>query len=169
MEWNRALLDRRQFSIGEPQVSQVDRRETQTGIGLYWSRQLAMETDTERVILRLSPGYESDYTIYAAEVGGTQIAVSHNRGNSWKKHVALGSAVDMVVEDEDTIYLALSGGYVTKSTNGAFLWGQPVKTGLSEINMLAIAEKGTILVGGRNGEVAYSNDGGASFLKISMK
>ncbi len=140
---------------------------TQTGIGWYWSRQLAMETTSERIILRLSPDYDSDYTIYAVEVGGTQIVVSHNRGNSWKKHIALGAAVDMVVEDEDTIYLALSGGYITKSNNSAFIWGQPVKTGLSEINMLSIAEKGTILVGGRNGEVAYSTDGGASFTRIS--
>jgi len=139
---------------------------TQMGIGWYWSRQLTMDTTSERIILRLSPDYASDYTIYAAEIGGNQIAVSHNRGNSWKERRISGEVVDIVVEDEDTVYAALSGGYVTKSTNSAIIWGKPVNTGLPEINMLAIARKGTILVGGRDGEVAYSTDGGASFTRI---
>lgn len=140
---------------------------TQMGLGWYWSRQLTMETTPNRIILRLSPDYALDYTIYAAESGGNFIAVSHNRGNSWKQRRTLGAVVDIVVEDENTLYAALSGGYITKSTDRAFIWEQPVHTGLSDINMLAMAVKGTILVGGRNGEVAYSTDGGASFAKIN--
>jgi hypothetical protein len=139
---------------------------TQMGLGWYWSRQLTMETTSERIILRLSPGYASDYTIYASEVGGNQMAVSHNRGNSWKKRRTVGEVVDIVVEDENTVYAALRGGYVTESTNDARTWAKLVSTGLPEINMLAIAEKGMVLVGGQNGEVAYSTDGGASFTRI---
>ncbi len=139
---------------------------TQMEIGWYWSRQLTMDTTSQRIILRLSPDYDFDYTIYAAEAGGNQLAVSHNRGNSWKNRFTLGEVVDIVVEDENTAYAALSGGRVTKSTNSAFTWGEPISTGLPEINMLAIAEKGTVLVGGREGEVAYSTDGGASFTRL---
>ena len=78
-----------------------------------------------------------------------------------------GTIIDIVVEDEDTFYVALPGGYIIKSTHSGFIWGQPVESGLSDINMLAMAENGTVLAGGRNGEVAYSTDGGASFTKIN--
>ncbi|MFC2065858.1 hypothetical protein ACFLUO_02185 [Chloroflexota bacterium] len=139
---------------------------TQLGLGWYWSRQVTMDTSSDKVILRLSPDYASDYTIYAAEAGGTLMSVSHNRGNSWKTRRALDSVIDIVVEDENTLYSALSGGRISKSTDSAFTWEESVRTGLSDINMLTIVEKGTILVGGRNGEVAYSTDGGASFTRI---
>jgi hypothetical protein len=72
----------------------------------------------------------------------------------------------MAIADEKTIYVALPGGYVQKSTNGALTWQIPVWTGLPSINMLALVDKGTILVGGKNGDVAYSTDGGASFTLI---
>jgi hypothetical protein len=139
---------------------------TQSGIGEYWYRLLTMATTSNRVILRLSPDYASDYTIYAAEVGGNLIAVSHNRGIAWKRRLTPGGVIDVVVEDENTLYAAIPRGYIRKSTNGAFIWGQPVYTGLTDINMLAVAGKGTVLVGGRNGEVAYSTDGGTSFTRI---
>jgi hypothetical protein len=125
-----------------------------------------MNTTSDRIILRLSPNYASDYTIYATEAGGDLMAVSHNRGNSWKRRLAPGAVIDIVVEDEDTLYAALPRGYIRKSTNSAFTWGEPVPTGLSDINMLAIAGKGHILVGSRNGEAAYSTDGGVSFTRI---
>lgn len=139
---------------------------TTAGIGVYWSRQLTMNTTSNRIILRLSPNYASDYTIYAAEAGGDLMAVSHNRGNSWKRCRAPDAAIDIVVEDENTIYAALPGGRIGKSTNDAFTWGEPMPTGLRDINMLAIANNGTLLIGGRKGEVAYTSDGGASFTRI---
>ncbi|MFC1988975.1 hypothetical protein ACFLVW_00140 [Chloroflexota bacterium] len=139
---------------------------TQAGIGEYWSRQLTMDTTSDRIILRLSSDYASDYTIYAAETGGDLMAVSHNRGNSWKRCRPFGPIVDMAFEDKDTLYVALPDGYIRKSINSGVNWLGRVYAGLPDINMLAIAEKGTILVGGRNGEVAYSTDGGVSFTKI---
>ena len=139
---------------------------TQTGIGEYWSRQLTMNTSSDRVILRLSPDYPTDYTIYAAETGGNLMAVSHNRGNSWKRCIGPGAVVDIIVEDKDTLYAALSDGYILKSTNSAFTWDDQVYSSLPQINMLAITGDGTILVGGKSGEVAYSTDGGTSFTRI---
>ena len=138
-------------------------------LGRYWERLLTIDTsDTSAgvVILRLSPNYSDDYTMYAAEVGGNLMAVSHNRGNSWQWRHAPGPVIDLAVEDEDTIYAALPGGEITKSTDGGWRWEDPRETTLSDINMLAIAGNETILVGGRNGEVAYSIDGGASFTRI---
>jgi len=135
-------------------------------LGKSWERVLTIDTDTDAVILRLSPNYDDDDTLYAAEIDGNQIAVSHNRGNSWQWRHAPGPIVDMAVGDEDIVYAALPGGEVTKSTHGGWRWQEPVKTTLSDINMLAIIDSETILVGGRNGEVAYSTDGGTSFNQI---
>jgi len=137
-------------------------------LGKYWERVLTMDTDTNAVIVRLSRDYNDDHTLYAAEVGGEQIAVSHNRGRSWEwRRRPPGPLVDLAVEDEDTIYAALPGGEITKSTDGGWGWEEPVETTLADINMLAIVDNETILVGGRNGEVAYSTDGGTSFDQIS--
>ena len=135
-------------------------------LGKSWERVLTMDTDTNAVIVRLSPDYNNDHTLYAAEVGGEQIAVSHNRGNSWQWRHAPGPIVDLAVEDEGTIYTALPGGEVAKSTDGGWRWEEPVETTLADINMLAVVDEETILVGGRNGDVAYSTDGGESFTQV---
>ena len=136
-------------------------------LGESWERVLTMDTDTNAVIVRLSAGYSDDSTIYVAEAGGNLMAVSYNRGNTWQWCRAPGPVIDMVVSDEETVYIALADGYISKTTDGGWDWQDPVDTGLSEINMLAIAEKETILVGGRNGEVAYSTDGGDNFTQIA--
>ena len=133
----------------------------------YWGRVLTINTTSNKVILRLSPNYGTDYTLYAAEVGGDLIMMSHNRGNSWHQRLAPGAVIDMAVADRDTVYVALSGGLISKSINGAWFWQNLVSTSLPNINMLSIASKDTILVGGKNGEVAYSTDGGASFTQTT--
>jgi hypothetical protein len=140
-------------------------------LGRRWERLLTIDTlDTSAgvVILRLSPNYDDDYTMYAAEVGGNQIAVSHNRGNSWKwcRFTPGQPIIDMVIGAEETLYAALPGGYIKKTTTGALRWRGAVETGLPRINMLAMVSKETILVGGKNGDVAYSTDGGESFSRI---
>ncbi len=141
-------------------------RSAGTSLGAHWGSVLIIDTDSSEIILRLSPSYSTDYTVYAIEVGGDLIMVSHNRGNSWEECHAPQSIVDLTVEDEDTVYVALHGGFVQKSTDAASTWQQAVHSELSEINMLAVAEVGTVLVGGRNGDVAYSLDGGNTFSEI---
>ena len=141
-------------------------RSTGDKIGRYWERVLTMDTDTNAVIVRLSSSYSDDSTIYAVEAGGNLMAVSYNRGNTWQWCRAPGPVIDMVVSDEETVYIALPDGYISKTTDSGWDWQDPVDTGLSEINMLAIAEKETLLVGGRDGEVAYSSDGGDNFTQI---
>ena len=135
-------------------------------LGRHWERLLTIDTTHDNIILRLSPDYESDYTIYAAEVGGTLMAVSFDQGNSWNWRYAQGPVVDIAVVDKDTVYVALPDGVIKKSTRGGHVWRTQGDTSISEINMLAIADEETILVGGRNGDVAYSTDGGASFSLI---
>jgi len=137
-----------------------------TSLGAHWGSVLIINTDPNGIILRLSPNYSEDYTVYAVEVGGDLMMVSHNRGNSWEECHAPQPIVDLTVEDEDTVYIALPGGFIQKSTDGACTWQRPVHSELSEINMLTVSEGGIVLVGGRNGEAAYSLDGGNTFSEI---
>jgi hypothetical protein len=142
-------------------------RSTSDKLGRYWQRVLTLDTDTDAVILRLSPNYGENDTIYAAEVGGNLMAVSHDGGGSWSwRRASSGELVDMVVEDEDTLYIALAEGVIKKSTRGGLVWKSQGDTYISEINMLALAGEETILVGSKDGKVAYSTDGGASFSLI---
>jgi hypothetical protein len=141
-------------------------------LGERWERVLTIDSCCDGIILRLSPNYDDDYTLYAAEVGGSQLAVSHNRGNSWQwcrfppGGCPGGPIIDLVVAAEDTVYAALPGGYVARTTSGGQRPWSLTDTGLDEINMLTIVDEATILVGGRNGDVAYSTDGGESFTVI---
>jgi hypothetical protein len=142
-------------------------RSTSNPLGRYWQRVLTMDTDTDVVILRLSPEYDDDNTIYAAEAGGNLMAVSFTGGSSWGwRKASSGELVDMVVEDEDTVYIALADGVIKKSTQGGHVWREQGDTYISEINMLALAGDGSLFIGSKDGRVAYSTDGGDSFTLI---
>jgi photosystem II stability/assembly factor-like uncharacterized protein len=142
-------------------------RSTSDPLGRYWHRVLTMDTATDVVILRLSPNYSDDGTIYAAEVGGNLMAVSFSGGGAWNwRKASSGELVDMVVEDEDTAYIALADGIIKKSTQGGHVWKSQGDTSISEINMLALAGAENIFIGSKDSRVAYSTDGGASFTLI---
>ncbi len=144
-------------------------------LGQYWGRVLSLDTTTDRVILRQSPNYLEDYTIYAVEVGDTgtpynKMAVSNNRGNFWQHRPVPGPVIDFAVEDRDSFYVALPYGRVRKDTTAGATWVRPAvgcfPRSVSEINMLSIPCPGHLLVGSRDGRVAYSTDGGESFTEI---
>jgi hypothetical protein len=140
-------------------------------IGTYWSRLLTMRTSSDMVLLRLSPDYSNDDTIYAVEAGSdnrTLMAVSQNRGNTWKKRYVQGPVIDIIAASKDTLYMALPGGYIRKSTDGGLRWGDAVISGLDNINMLALAGNGDLFVGSMDSRVAYSTDNGTSFVKIEV-
>jgi hypothetical protein len=137
-------------------------------LGRYWQRMLTLDTDTDAIILRLSRDYSQDKTIYAAEVGGNLMAVSFTSGSSWNwRQASSGELVDMVVEDENTVYIALADGVIKKSTQGGLIWRSQGDTFITEINMLALAGDGSLFIGSKDGRVAYSTDGGESFSLIS--
>jgi hypothetical protein len=70
------------------------------------------------------------------------------------------------VVSEDSVYAAMTEGYVAKTSYGGDRRWTLVASGLDEINMLSIVDEATIFVGGQNGDVAYSTDGGESFTVI---
>ncbi len=136
-------------------------------LGRRWERVLTVDTDTDAVVVKLSPDYEVDETLYIAVYDSDMLAVSHDRGNSWQWRRSVPEAIrDFIVVDENTLIAAIPGGRVMGSTNTGRSWDSAVDTGLDEINMLARAADGTLFAGGRDGHVAYSMDGGRSFVLI---
>jgi hypothetical protein len=139
-----------------------------TPLGKYWGRILSTDTTSNRLILRLSPDYRDDYTIYAAEEAGSYIAVSHDRGNYWYEYTMPSEMIDMAIADKKTVYIALPDGMIRKSENQGQVWGYPYLTGLENINMIHLTDNGHMLVGSRDGQVAYSTDNCESFTIISV-
>lgn len=136
-------------------------------LGQRWERVLTVDSDTDAVIVRLSDSYDVDGTLSVAVYGGDQLAVSHDRGNTWQWRRTSPEVIrDLLVVDENTLIAAIPGGRVMWSTNSGRSWDDAVDTGLRDINMLARAGDGTLVAGGRDGRVAYSDDGGMSFVVI---
>jgi hypothetical protein len=136
-------------------------------LGTYWGRIFSVEVGENKLILRASPNYDVDYTLCVGEVGGSFFAISHDRGNSWHQYTMPSGMVDMAVQDEHTIYVALPDGMIRKTENEGAVWQYPFLTGLTDINMLQVTANGNILVGSTDDKVAYSLDKGASFTEIS--
>lgn len=133
-------------------------------IGQRWERVLTVDADTDAVVVKLSPNYEADETLYVAVYDSDVVAVSHDRGNSWQWRRAAPEVIrDFVVLDENSLVAAVPGGRVVGSINAGRSWDSAVDTGLDEINMLSRAADGTLFAGSRDGQVAYSRDGGRSF------
>ncbi|MBN1855598.1 MAG: hypothetical protein JW846_01435 [Dehalococcoidia bacterium] len=136
-------------------------------LGEWWERVLTIDSDTEAVMLKLSPAYDDDGTIYAIEHNGDKVALTHDGGDTWDwQRKSPEPILDFVIVDEDTLYAAIPDGMVMKSTNYARSWEDPVETGLDDVNMLSLALDGTLFVGGRDGYVAYSTDGAESFVLL---
>lgn len=141
-------------------------------LGERWERVLTMDCEYDSTILRLSRNYEDDSTLYAGDADGSLLAVSYNRGNTWQwcryspGDCPGGPIIDLVVADEETVYAALPGGYVAKTTCSGYKRWTLADSGLDEINMLLLVDDETVFVGGTNGDIAYSIDGGESFTVI---
>ena len=151
-------------------------------LGKYWSRLLNMPTNTDRLILRLSPNYQTDYTVYAIEADNSTteqgltlppnttsnlLQISDSRGRYWRKRSLPRPIIDVVTASQYTLYLATTEGRIRKSTDGGLTWGDKVVTELNNINMLAVSNNGHVFASSRDGWVAYSMDEGASFTKIA--
>jgi len=142
-------------------------------LGYYWGRVLAIDAPSDKIIVRISPDYRDDYTLYVCEIGQAlgstynKIWVSNERGNAWLEYSAPLGVIDLAVAARDMIYVALPQGNMSKSNNRGLFWQVAVSTDLSDISMLYMVDTDTIFVGGNNGNVAYSSDGGETYTRIS--
>jgi len=127
-----------------------------------WQRVLSIE-DTDYIV-RISPDDSS--VVYTADKGGTDVYFSSNAGEtSWKKRPAykLDGIVDMVVES-DLVAYAIDSNESSKTSNGGASWVTEKSLGVTA-NMISQAPNGDLLVGGSEGYVAFSQDGGSTWEK----
>ena len=125
-----------------------------------WKRVLQI-SDTNYIV-RISP--DDPEVVYVADIGGTDIYYSTNGGqSSWKKRPCykLTAIVDMAVEDDLVAYAIQTSGS-SKTTNGGASWGSKKTFGMTGA-MISLASNGDILIGGSDGYVAWSTDGGSTY------
>jgi hypothetical protein len=142
-------------------------------LGGYWGRVLAIYVPSNKIIVRISPHYRDDYTLYVCEVGQgpgppdyNQLWATNDRGNAWNEYTAPLGVIDLTVADKKVLYVALPGGIVSRSYNGGRSWPNSASTDLTDIAMLSFVEPDTIFVGGNNGDIAYSSDNGTNYTRI---
>jgi hypothetical protein len=124
-------------------------------------------------LVRLNPDYANFPVIYWCDRGNINIQYSDDGGCCFATRTAPSNIQDVTVEDLDTLYMA-SGADVYRSDTAAFTWGSGVSAGFATIIWtIAMAPSypnlpvpGHVLVGGINGEVANSINGGVSFTPL---
>jgi len=122
-------------------------------------------------IVRLSPDYDTDSTVYWFDDSSTTIKRSTNAGQTWATRTGKAAPTDAAVESQDVLYI-ISGANVYKSTNGAWFFGGGVNAGKGTLSSIAMVPSypakpiaGNVLVGGDSG-VALSKDSAATFSSL---
>jgi len=122
---------------------------------------------TEWGFLRLAPEETTGDTVYLVDYY-TDIVYWNEMETlgCWEDGTAtVDHIVDLAVKDKETIYALDNGGTVAMSDDFALGWHEAVDSELD--NGYTIAVWGDdILVGGLDGDVSYSDDGGVTFTKL---
>jgi hypothetical protein len=122
----------------------------------------------ERGLLRLAPEETNGDTVYLVDRATSTIYYNDmETWNCWKKRSAssvVDHIVDLAVKDESTIYVLDDNGDVAMSDDhGATAsWSEEVESKVDEGYTIAV-HGDSVLVGGRDGDVGYSSDGGETF------
>ena len=137
------------------------------GSSYFWTRVLTLENAaTANFTVRIAP--DDDNVVYVAELDSTTIYYSSDGGDSkWMYRYCGTNLVDLAVESTDSVYAVDAAGFVTKSTDGGFVWSDKVDTGLDHGATIVSLGEDKLLIGGTKGEVGYSTDGGDSWTKMS--
>jgi len=144
--------------------------------GTLWERCFTANFVTAGTgVISTSAEYASDSTVYVGDTGGTGVYYSANGGQSWSaRAVAAGLGVTiatMAAPDATTLYVGdLAGaGNVAKSTNSGWTWPSTLNknSGATPPVVSLKVKDSTVIVGGSNGTVRRSDDGGATWAKVA--
>lgn len=144
--------------------------------GAKWTRVLTLETPNDTAIVRPSPAYATDKTVYfvGTGVGATAIFKSTDNGATWVQYSALAGAPggigDLLVQDAVTIYVGdAAAGTVSKSAQSGWIWetAKVVPDMGAAIASLALSSNNHILVGGAAGDVGLSTDNGTTYVSLN--
>jgi len=143
--------------------------------GSYWERCFTANFATAGTgVVECSAEYASDSAVWAAETGnGAQdIWYSSNGGQSWSaRNCGVLTGIQTVgAPDASTVYVGDSAsGNVAKSVNSGWTWPTSLRKASGAATRVASlkVQDSTVLVGGGAGTVRRSDDGGATWGKIS--
>jgi len=166
-------------------------RSQSSSAGGYWERVLCKPTtdhgcadgQTDLAILRLAGDKADGQVVFWAAVGTRKIMWSLDYGDYWTNTINPTFPVqDLAAEDSNTVYILSAEGLVQKFSYGGVGWisHAPVLTGLGTGYSIATAftgltpdnDEGQVIVGGSGMgiyDVAYSTDGGTTFIPISAQ
>jgi hypothetical protein len=122
------------------------------------------------LLVRMAP--EDTDAVYLGQVGTKEMWVSKNGGlESWKSvpvyPFASDTIVDFAVASADVVY-AVDADSCSKTSNAGASWGLGKKPseGMAPHNIV-VASNGDVFVGGTDGYVNYSTDGGSTFSRTA--
>jgi hypothetical protein len=125
----------------------------------------------ERGLLRLAPEETTGDTVYLVDRMSSTIYWNELETLAcWKKRSStsiVNHIVDLALQDESTIYALGDNGAVAVSDDhgSAPSWSKAVDSKVTNGWTIAVLSE-DILVGGQNGDVSYSADGGETFTKL---
>ncbi|MFC1945948.1 WD40/YVTN/BNR-like repeat-containing protein [Chloroflexota bacterium] len=130
--------------------------------GATWFRVRAI-TSAATLIIRVSPEYATDQTIFVGVVGTGVMNMSNNGGATWAARTSLLNIADIVVKDQYNIYVLTSAatGQMRGSVNAGWTWGPPRTVfAIAGSDLELDLGTGHFLAGMANGSVYLSTDGG---------
>jgi len=125
------------------------------------------EAEKERGLLRLAPEETDGETVYLVDVG-TDTVYWNEMETLWcwdKGTATVDNIVDLAVKDRETIFALDEGGTVAMSDDYALGWDLPVDSEIDQGSSIAVWDD-DILVGGEDGDVSHSDDGGETFTEM---
>jgi hypothetical protein len=121
----------------------------------------------ERGLLRLAPEETTGDTVYLLDRSTDTVYWNELETLAcWDQGAStLDTIVDLAVKDKETIYALDWTGNVAMSDDFAIGWYEPVESELDRGWTIAV-HGDSILVGGQDGDVAYSDDAGETFTAL---
>jgi len=131
-----------------------------------WERTATQVSNAAQFAVDVAP--DNGDVVYVSEISGAAAPIYYtNDGGytTWTYGYSPNPVVDIAVTSATTAYVLTTGG-VSTSTSGALSWSAPtpLPAGMS-VDSIGVVTGG-LIVGGANGEVAYSTDNNSSWTKV---
>ncbi len=144
--------------------------EEEDELGERWERVEYLDSDTDDLILRRTPGTGITGTLFYAVRGTDQLHRSGNRGQTWERvRNCPDDLTDVAIVHDERIYvlsdeLLAIGSVETVRQWEVWRWTYDIDTGLESGNTIRFFGESFIFIGDDgDGEIAVSKDGGETF------